>query len=125
MAIDYGITGHIFLGRLTAMELDMPKIGSKEHGESKNGRDSVDVSVSTTAGVHPDVGFNTVSAQQKVRIELEKAAKELKIKNTIGWVATVNENSGRRIVAVEQSYVENRLAGQVELDWGPTEGGGG
>jgi hypothetical protein len=85
----------------------------------------VGVSVSTTAGFYPAEGFKEVPAHQKVEVDLSKAKDELKIKDTTGWVATVTLPSGKREIKIAQSYKENGLSGDIEIDWGPSEGGGG
>lgn len=85
----------------------------------------VEVSISTTAGFFPAEGFNRVPAHQKAEVELEKAKRELKIKDTAGWVATVTGPSGKRVIDPAKTYLENGLSGEVEIDWGPSEGGGG
>jgi len=85
----------------------------------------VGVSVSTTAGFYPAEGFNQVPANQRVEVDLDKAKDALKIKDTTGWVATVTLPSGKREINIAQSYRENGLSGDVEIDWGPSEGGGG
>lgn len=85
----------------------------------------VEVSVSTTAGFYPAEGFQRVPSEQKVEVELHKAKDHLKIKDTAGWVATVTGPSGKRAIEITKSYRENGLAGKVEIDWGPSEGGGG
>jgi hypothetical protein len=85
----------------------------------------VKVSISTTAGFFPAEGFDQVPANQKVDVELKHAQNKLKIKDTTGWVATVTNASGRRTIDPERSYSDNQLAGTVEIDWGPSEGGGG
>jgi hypothetical protein len=90
-----------------------------------NRRDSTyfaEISVQITAA---GSGFNRVSADQKVEVELGKAKHELKIKDTAGWVATVIGPAGKRELDVSKSYAENNLSGKVEIDWGPKEGGGG
>ena len=99
---------------------------SKVGGEVAERPDEfVEVSISTTSGFYPTEGFARVSAHQKVEIELEKAKKELKIRDTAGWVATVTGPSGKRVIDPAKTYIENGLAGKVEIDWGPSEGGGG
>lgn len=85
----------------------------------------VRVSISTTSGFYPAEGFNEVRDHQKVELELEKAKKELKIKDTAGWVATVTSPAGKRTIDPAKTYNENGLSGEVEIDWGPSEGGGG
>lgn len=96
-----------------------------ERHEHKHHEHFVGVSVSTTAGFYPAEGFNRVPADQKVEIDLHKAKAELKIKDTTGWVATVTLPSGKREINVTRTYKENGLSGDVEIDWGPSEGGGG
>jgi hypothetical protein len=96
-----------------------------EGGIAEHPGDFVEVSISTTSGFFPAEGFNRVPANQKVEIELEKAKKELKIKDTAGWIATVTGPAGKRVVDPARTYIENGLSGKVEIDWGPSEGGGG
>lgn len=83
------------------------------------------VSISTTAGFYPAEGFNRVPINQKVEVELHKAQVKLGIKDTAGWIATVTVHSGKRQIDVGKSYSENGLSGKLEIDWGPSEGGGG
>ena len=85
----------------------------------------VEVSIATTAGFYPAEGFERVPAHQKVSVLLEKAQKELTIKDVAGWIATVTDGSGKRQIDPARSYVDNGLSGNVEIDWGPSEGGGG
>ena len=85
----------------------------------------VRVSISTTAGFFPAEGFNRVPVHQKLEVELEKAKHALKIKDTAGWIATVADVAGKRQIDPGKSYLDNKLAGEVEIDWGPSEGGGG
>jgi hypothetical protein len=91
----------------------------------KDNEKFVEVSISTTAGFYPADGFNHLKADQPIQEELDKAAKKLKIKSTAGWVATVNDGAGKRPLDPARSYEQNNLSGQVEIDWGPSEGGGG
>jgi hypothetical protein len=86
---------------------------SKEH--------FVEVSVVTTSGDYPKKGFDSVAAQQKVRVELDHAAKHLGLTDTTNWVAM----AGDKEINVDLSYEENGLHGKVEIDYGPREGGGG
>jgi len=79
------------------------------------------VAVLTTAGSFPADGFDEVPDQQPIKIELSRAARELKITNTDGWIAT----AGGRELNLEQSYVANQLSGKVEINYGPRETGGG
>jgi len=81
----------------------------------------VEVAVVTTSGTYPSRGHARVPAHQKVRVELEKAAKELKITSTDGWIARV----GSKEIDVDKSYLDNALSGEFFIDWGPRQGGGG
>lgn len=85
----------------------------------------VEVSISTTAGFFPVEGFNRVPVNQKVDVELQKAKEALKIKDTAGWVASVITPAGKRPIDPAKTYAENGLSGELEIDWGPSEGGGG
>lgn len=88
-------------------------------------KEYVEVSISTTAGFYPEEGLDRTKAADQIQKELEKASHKLKIKSTAGWVATVSDASGKRTLDPSRSYLENGLVGQVEIDWGPSEGGGG
>ena len=79
------------------------------------------VAVITTAGSYPPEGFDEVPDHQPVKVILAQASSRLGISNTEGWVASV----GGRELNTQQNYVENQLAGAVEIHWGPREGGGG
>lgn len=96
-----------------------------EHSAVERSEQFVFVSISTTAGFYPGEGFSRVPSHQKVDVELAKAKSELKIKDTAGWIATVTNSSGKRVIDPEKTYLENGLSGEVEIDWGPSEGGGG
>lgn len=85
----------------------------------------VEVSISTTAGFYPAEGFSRVPAHQKVAVILDKAQRELNIKDVAGWIATVTDGSGKRQIEPDRSYIDNGLSGKAEIDWGPSEGGGG
>ncbi len=94
----------------------------KAHDQKDQGQNNkVEVSVATTSGFYPDNGFNSVPVNQKVEVELKKAAKKLKLTDTSNWVASVSKNP----IDPDKSYAENGLSGQIEIDWGPREGGGG
>ncbi len=88
-------------------------------------KSKVEGSISTTAGFFPEHGYDEVSQNQPIRQQLEKADHKLGIKDTAGWVATVNEGGSVRRLNIDESYKANRLDGKVDIDWGPSEGGGG
>lgn len=99
---------------------------SKENEVGHQSRDHfVEVSISTTAGFFPAESFNRVPVNQKVDIELMKAKEALKIKDALGWVASVITPTEKRPIDPGKTYLENGLSGQIEIDWGPSEGGGG
>ena len=81
----------------------------------------IDVVVLTTSGTWPESGFESVPIHQPIKVQLQRAVKELKITDTTSWIAKV----GNQELNVEQSYEQNKLSGQVEIDYGPREGGGG
>ena len=79
------------------------------------------VAVVTTAGSWPKAGFEKEPNHQKVSVFLKKAVQELKIVSTDKWVAKVDNKE----LDIEKSYLENGLSGEITIDYGPREGGGG
>jgi hypothetical protein len=92
----------------------------KENGHG-GGADFDQVVVLTTSGSYPEQGHEQVNANQKVDVILKKAAKALNLTDTSGWVV----RNGDQPVNPDASFASQGLAGVVELDWGPEEGGGG
>lgn len=95
----------------------------KVHDLKGHGQDDkkVEVAIATTSGFYPEDGFISIPANQNVEVELKKAAKALNLTDTSNWVASVSKQP----IDSNKSYAENGLSGQVEIDWGPREGGGG
>lgn len=91
----------------------------KQHEQKQE--QHIEVAVVTTSGSFPAEGFDTVPIHQKVRVQLKKAVDKFGITDTSNWIAVV----GERELNVELSYLENDLHSQVEIDYGPREGGGG
>jgi len=89
--------------------------------QSEHDKNHVQVAVVTTSGSWPVEGYEKAPSNQKVKVVLKKAAHELKIVSTDNWVAKVN---GKEINP-ELSFEENHLTGNVTIDYGPREGGGG
>ena len=85
----------------------------------------VEVSISTTGGFYPTEGYDRVQVDEKVEFQLEKAARDLDIKPTSDWIAKVNGPGGMGAIDPMKTYMENKLSGRVDIDWGPKEGGGG
>jgi hypothetical protein len=81
----------------------------------------IDVAVITTSGSWPAEGYESVPENQPIKIQLQQAAKHLKITDTTGWVAKVGEKE----LNVEQSYADNGLSGKVDINYGMRKGGGG
>jgi hypothetical protein len=93
----------------------------KHMTENKEKPHHVNVAVVTTSGTWPHTGHESVAANQPVKNELHRAAKNLNITDTTGWIAQV----GDKELNVERSYTENGLSGQVDINYGPRKGGGG
>jgi hypothetical protein len=100
-------------------------VKAEEELEKAEKKEEIDVSIATTAGFYPAEGFNTVPEKQKVQHELDEAKDALHLKDVAGWIATVVTPAGKRTIDPAKSYAENGLVGKAEIDWGPSEGGGG
>ena len=83
--------------------------------------DFVLVSVFTTSGVFPAEGAVRVLAATPVADVLTRAARKLDLGDTATWVTTVDN----RDIDPSISFARNGLSGEVEIEWGPREGGGG
>lgn len=81
----------------------------------------VEVTVFTTSGTFPEEGALRVPPVTVVKQVLARAAAKLDLTDTTDWVVTV----GGRDINPDRSFTQNSLAGRVELEWGPREGGGG
>ncbi len=86
-----------------------------------HGPDKVLVVVTTTAGVFPPEGAKRYPATEMIAKVLALAAGKLDIKDTTGWTVTV----GGRDVNPSLTFAQAGLAGEVDLEWGAPEGGGG
>jgi hypothetical protein len=93
----------------------------KHVGNGGSNENFVQVAVVTTSGSFPDEGFTKAPSNQKIRIFLAEAARHLNIADTSNWIARVNSKE----IDPEKSYDENGLTGEIEIDFGPREGGGG
>jgi hypothetical protein len=81
----------------------------------------IEVQVITPSGNYPNSGFTEHNVNQKVRIVLQAAARELELQNTDSWKAKVND----QVINPELSFAENNLHGRVKIFWAPEERGGG
>ena len=98
------------------------KTESEKHDEKGHNKENfVNVAVVTTGGSYPDEGFEKTPSNQKIRIFLSEAARKLNIADFSNWIARVDDKE----VDPEESYETNGLAGNIEIDFGPREGGGG
>jgi hypothetical protein len=95
--------------------------GKKDDTPKPRPENHIDVEIVTTSGSWPHQGYEDVPVHQKIRVQLEKAAKQLHIADTNGWIATVSDKE----INIDASYQENGLTGKVSIDYGPREGGGG
>lgn len=91
--------------------------------EKQDHQNFVYVSVITTSGSWPSVGFAQMPRNQPVKVFLDKATAGLKIVSTPEWVARVGVDG--RIIDPAKSYADNQLSGQFSIDYGPDHGGGG
>ncbi len=83
--------------------------------------DKVLVTVVTTAGTFPAEGAKRYPASTPIAEVLADAARKLKITDTETWIVTV---AGRDVNAT-LTFAEAGLSGEVALEWGAREGGGG
>jgi hypothetical protein len=81
----------------------------------------VEVKVVTTAGNYPAEGYETISREQHIQHILDQAKTKLKIVDTDGWVARING----QVISPTKTYAELDLHGEVCIDYGKHEGGGG
>lgn len=96
--------------------------GKTGSGEGPGHNIKIEVLVITPSGIFPkNEKPRQVAADDQISAVLEKAAKELKLTDTTGWVVSVNE----RPLNPDLSFAANGLSGTVELDWHKPEGGGG
>ena len=92
-------------------------MSEEEHKEG-----AVAVAVITPSGTYPnDDDYRRAYEAELVETVLAAAKKELKITDTNGWVALV-EN---RPIDPHKTFAENHLRGIVEIEWHAEEGGGG
>lgn len=83
--------------------------------------DKVLVTVVTTAGTFPAEGAKRYPASTLISQALADAARKLKLTGTENWVVTV----GGRDVNPTASFTQAGLTGEIALEWGAREGGGG
>lgn len=79
------------------------------------------VTVFTTSGTFPTQGALRVNAGELIASVLARAAVELHITDTTGWVAQVDGVD----INPQQTFAQAGLSGEVDIEWGAREGGGG
>lgn len=79
------------------------------------------VTVFTTSGTFPAQGALRVDVDAVIATVLERAAKKLKLTSTVGWVVQVNGND----INPSLTFAQAGINGEVDLEWGAREGGGG
>jgi hypothetical protein len=89
--------------------------------QSKPNDNHIGVAVMTTSGRWPATGFDRAPSHQPVKVQLAEAARHLGLVDTSKWIARV----GTKELNVAASYIDNGLATEVEIDYGPREAGGG
>jgi hypothetical protein len=83
--------------------------------------EKIAVTIFTTSGSYPAQGALRVPPSTVIAHVLAKAAKALSLADTSTWVVT---RDGMEI-APSQTFEQAGLHGEVELEWGAPEGGGG
>lgn len=83
--------------------------------------DFVLATIFTTSGAFPAEGALRVHSATPVSDVLCRASHKLGLGDTTTWVASV----GGRDINPVVSFAMNGLTGEVEIEWGPREGGGG
>lgn len=86
-----------------------------------HGSDKILVTVITTSGIFPTQGAVRAKADDRIIEMLERAARKLRITDTTDWVVQVGGND----VDPQLTYAQAGLAGEVDIEWGAREGGGG
>ena len=79
------------------------------------------MAVVTASGNWPREGFEKVARHEHVNVFLAKAAAELKIVSTQGWIA----KDGDKVIQQDRTFAENNLSGEISIDYGPAHTGGG
>lgn len=87
----------------------------------KNEPRTINVRVHTTSGNYPVHGHEKVSVTEQVQEILKRAADELELVGTADWIVRI----GDKIVSGSSTYEQLGEHGEVKLDWGASEGGGG
>ena len=82
---------------------------------------NIQVRVVTTAGSYPEHGHEKVSTDEAIQSILTRATVELKIVDASEWVARINDVE----INPATTYASHSFHGEVKIDFGRREGGGG
>jgi len=93
----------------------------EHHPKHHQHHHEIEVLVYTTSGSYPHHGFVAVPVTDKVSLILADAKEALHLTDTSTWVATVAGNE----IDPNRTFEQDGLKGQVTIQWGPREGGGG
>jgi hypothetical protein len=93
----------------------------QQAGAQKPKPNHLRVVIVTTSGTYPEKGSDEVPVNQHLEVQLKKAAKELGINDTTGWLAKI----GNTVLDQNKSYQDLGLSGEVSIDYGPDATGGG
>lgn len=92
-------------------------VANGQRAETRN----INVRVHTTSGNYPAHGHEKVPAAEQVQEILNRAASELELVGTTDWIVRI----GEKVVPASSTYEQLGEHGEVKLDWGANEGGGG
>jgi hypothetical protein len=82
---------------------------------------TINVRVHTTSGNYPAQGQEKVPVTEPVQEILSRAASKLELVGTTDWIVRI----GDKVVPASSTYQQLDQHGDVKLDWGANEGGGG
>lgn len=91
------------------------------HTDDKHQAHTINVRVVTSSGHYPKHGHEKVPVEEPIQAILNRAANQLEIVDSSSWVATING----AVVQATMTYQQLKLHGEVVIDWGRHEGGGG
>lgn len=82
---------------------------------------TINVRVHTTSGNYPAQGHEKVHLTEQVQEILKRAADKLELVGTTDWIVRI----GDKVISASSTYDQLGEHGEVKLDWGANEGGGG
>jgi hypothetical protein len=88
---------------------------------SKIGEHDINVRVITTSGSYPAHGHEKAPLAEEIAVILARAASALGIVDTSQWVARIDGTD----VDPHRTYADLGYHGEVKIDFGRREGGGG